>query len=596
MKKHQWAYERFGWTDLSDGQRRLFESIELDLMPLRRDLRRLTEAELSNDQISKVFKGAEDISRQKNLRTGFGKTVNFPRDAMARVNRVLADFGKKLQDSTPVKGMDEKFDKLKASLREKLEKNPKGKQALAMVDALGNAAKAHPAWQSAIIGLLTALSGLALGPAAIPIIAALLKGATELIKGEKLSTAIGKGLYAGALGYLSAQLASALMGYFEAVRIASITPVGPRELGITNISFGGQSSTTIGGMEWTKWFRISNVTVDPAMRGAISDTILQMGSGDLSAYDRLLALARKVASPEYASELTQKLAGATAEKINNDGFLASIRTIGKYVTAAAGGAGAAATDVKQKEPTAESRRLALPIMEGLWADLTLKFGAGNLMKAWTQAGRPTDSVEIAQMMADMGMEADDIEAAMLSAGLSEEDVKQTMSDLATAGGDDEEVPFVSGFKAYDDEAKKILKSKGRDEFVKYWENKLAELEKAAEGPKAGEPKAGEPSNMIGDLRSALKAGDLEAAKKAMAGGDSISADTKKRLLGLLVTATNVPEDDRKALADIINRATVTEMSLFEEISGVLNQNKLTWKDLGYQLVIRERRTNSVVIL
>jgi hypothetical protein len=589
MTTRQWTYEKFGWNDLTSDQRKLFETIEMDLMPLGRDIRKLMEAELSNDQINKVFKGAEDISREKGLRTGFGKTINFPRDAMARVNRVLADFGKKLQDSTPVKNIDAKFDALKATLRAKLEKNPKGKQALAMVDALGNAAKSHPVWQSAIIGLLTALSGLALGPAAIPVIAALLKGATELIKGEKLSTAVGKGLYAGALGYISAQVASALMGYFEAVRIASITPVGPKELGITTISFSGQAPTTIDGMEWTKWFRISNVTVDPTMRGAISDTILQMGSGDLSAYDRLLALARKVASPEYASELTQKLAGATTEKISNDGFLASIRTIGKYVTAAAGGAGAAATDVR-KEPTAESSRLSLPIMEGLWADLTLKFGAGNLMKAWTQAGRPTDSVEIAQMMADMGMEADDIEASMRAAGLSDDDVKQTMADLATAGGD-EDVPFVSGFKAYDAEAKKIFKSKGREEFVKYWEGKLAELEKSSE-----EPKSADQTKMIGDLRTALKAGDLEAAKNALAGGDTISADTKKRLLGLLVTATNVPEDDRKALADIINRATIAEMGLFEEMSSVLNQNKLTWKDLGYRLVVRERRTNSVVLL
>jgi hypothetical protein len=589
MTTRQWTYEKFGWNDLTSDQRNLFETIEMDLMPLGRDIRKLMEAELSNDQINKVFKGAEDISREKGLRTGFGKTINFPRDAMARVNRVLADFGKKLQDSTPVKNIDAKFDALKATLRAKLEKNPKGKQALAMVDALGNAAKSHPVWQSAIIGLLTALSGLALGPAAIPVIAALLKGATELIKGEKLSTAVGKGLYAGALGYISAQVASALMGYFEAVRIASITPVGPKELGITTISFSGQAPTTIDGMEWTKWFRISNVTVDPTMRGAISDTILQMGSGDLSAYDRLLALARKVASPEYASELTQKLAGATTEKISNDGFLASIRTIGKYVTAAAGGAGAAATDVR-KEPTAESSRLSIPIMEGLWADLTLKFGAGNLMKAWTQAGRPTDSVEIAQMMADMGMEADDIEASMRAAGLSDDDVKQTMADLATAGGD-EDVPFVSGFKAYDAEAKKIFKSKGREEFVKYWEGKLAELEKSSE-----EPKSADQTKMIGDLRTALKAGDLEAAKNALAGGDTISADTKKRLLGLLVTATNVPEDDRKALADIINRATIAEMGLFEEMSSVLNQNKLTWKDLGYRLVVRERRTNSVVLL
>ena len=58
MKKHQWAYERFGWTDLSDGQRRLFESIEMDLMPLRRDLRRLMEAEAQTEARRERLAGA----------------------------------------------------------------------------------------------------------------------------------------------------------------------------------------------------------------------------------------------------------------------------------------------------------------------------------------------------------------------------------------------------------------------------------------------------------------------------------------------------------------------------------------------------------
>lgn len=600
--KHQWTYERFGWTDLTPSQKKLFESIELDMMPMAREMRRITEAEMSADQISKTFKGSEEISRDKGYRTTFGKAANLPKDTLLSTNRILANFGKKLQDSGPVKAIDEKVAKIQEVLRQKLEKSPKGQQLLRMVDGLGTAARNNPRWQSAILGILTAISGLALGPAAIPPTIFLLKGVTEMLKGEKFSTAMGKGLYAAALGYIGAQVAGALAGYFENLRIQSLGTVGPRDLGYETISFRGSSVNTVDGMQWTRSFRIANVTVDPETRRLITDAIADVGAGRINAYDQLLSIARRVASPEYATELSQRLGRATAERISNDGFLSSIRQMKDLVVAAAGGAGAAAADAKKKTDTAESIRLPLPVMEGLWADLTLKFGAGKLMKAWTQAGKPTDSVEVARLMSDMGMEADDIRAAMVSAGLSDADVSDTMKKLSSGEFDDDvEVPFVSGFSAFDDEARRIFKSKGKDEFIKYWEGKLTDLEKSAEekpstdsGTTARSDKTDWPS-LRGEIGMALKNKQINRARELMKTLTDVTGPQKDIIL-TTINGSKLDQNSKMQLRRILSQASIAETEMFEDLAAMLREHKLTIKDLGYQMVIRERRTDSVIMI
>ena len=92
-RKHVWAYQKLGWTDLSRDEQAIFESIELDLLPYARQLRTLLEAEMSNDEINDLFKAAEDISRENNLRTGFGqatqKTGDFTKATAQKVNQII---------------------------------------------------------------------------------------------------------------------------------------------------------------------------------------------------------------------------------------------------------------------------------------------------------------------------------------------------------------------------------------------------------------------------------------------------------------------------------------------------------------------------
>ena len=602
-KTYNWTYLQYNWTDLSNNQKAMFETLELDLLPIRRELTRLLEAEMTASQINATFANAETISRDKGLRTGFGKVAVFPKETMQRINGVLSDFGKKLQNSQPVKNIDEKFSRIQEVLRSKLERNEHGQHILALVDSLGNFARAHPNWQGAIIGFLTAISGLALGPAAIPVIAALLKGATELVKGELLSTAVGKGLYAGALGYLGAQLASAFMGYFESIRISNIASIGPAELGFRTISLDANSVNTVDGMQWTRWFKIENVTVEPVMRGSISDAVMQIASGDLTAYDRLVELGRRAVHPDYLAELRRTVSAANMANISNDAFLTSIRTIGKYVVAAAGGAATMAADIKPTRSVPESKKLTLPIMEGLWADLTLQFGAGKLIKAWNQSGKPTDSVEIAKMLANMGMTVDDISASLMAAGLSADDTTQTIKDLQNDNDDDLDIPFISGFKRYDDEAKEILKNDGLKAFRKYWEVKLSEFEKDLEYASpptdtiSATPNTPDisPRELFSKVKDAINAKDVDGAISALSSVSKISTETKTKLLGLL-TWSSLGPDDRKEITAVIKNATITEGDMFDEITEVLKKNKLSWKSLGYKTIVRERRSDSVILL
>lgn len=599
MKNRKWEYLTFLWSDLTEDNKKIFEQIELDLLPVKRDVSKLLEADLSVDQINKIFLSAEEVSRDKNLRTKFGTAISFPKDTIIKINSVVTNFGQRLQNSTPVKNIDEKFARIQEVLRKRLDNSDNGRKVLSFVDTLGNFAKKHPNWQAAIIGLLTAVSGLALGPAAIPVIAAVLKGATELLKGELLSTATGKGLYAGALGYLGAQLASAVMGFFESVYIASLTPIGPAELGFESITFSARSVHVADGMEWTRWFKIDNAIVDQATKASIADTILQIGAGDLSAYDRLIEIARQIAAPEYLQELRNSVSAANISRISNDGFLASIKAIGNYVIAAAGGAATALGDIKKKKSVPES--LTLPVMEGLWADLTLTFGAGKLLKAWNQAGKPTDSVDIAKMLAEMGMTTSDIKDVLTKAGVASGDVENTMRDLALADDADIQIPFTVGIPKLDNEAKIIFKTHGKDEFIKFWETKLAELEKKISPDSTTTTSKIEPDNKVewekfrDQIEDAMTNKNIPEIKNLLSKVSKLSS-AQYQVLQSSLRWSGITEPDKGDIEQILKLSMVAEMTIFKSLSKMLKEHNLTWKDIGYRCVINETLTNRVVLI
>ena len=105
--------------------------------------------------------------------------------------------GKWLQNTAPVKNFDQKFEDLKAKASEKFPAVAK------QLTALGDLARENPGKTAAIIGVMTSIASFAGTPAAGAAVGYILKGSVELLKGEKLSTAIGKGLKTAAYGWLA---------------------------------------------------------------------------------------------------------------------------------------------------------------------------------------------------------------------------------------------------------------------------------------------------------------------------------------------------------------------------------------------------------
>jgi hypothetical protein len=168
-------------------QRAIVEGIYNDLKPL-------IEASLTADQVQQLFKGVEqNVSATGNNRTLIGQGKDIP----GKVNNIVNKVGRWLQDTTPVKAADQKFEQLKTTIGTKFPELDK------QLTGLGSWMKENPGKTAAVIGVLTAIASLAGGPVGGAIAGQVLKGSVELIKGEKLSTAVGKGLKAAAVGWLA---------------------------------------------------------------------------------------------------------------------------------------------------------------------------------------------------------------------------------------------------------------------------------------------------------------------------------------------------------------------------------------------------------
>lgn len=154
----------------------------------------ITEAELTADQINKLFGAVEQqATAAGGNRTAIGKT----KDVVDAANNIINQTGRWIQNTTPVQAFDQKFAQLKDTVSEKFPELDK------QLTSLGTWAKENPGKTAAVVGVLTVLGGIAGGPVGGAIAGQALRGSVELIKGEKLSTAIGKGAKTAAIGALT---------------------------------------------------------------------------------------------------------------------------------------------------------------------------------------------------------------------------------------------------------------------------------------------------------------------------------------------------------------------------------------------------------
>lgn len=406
---------------LTTYQRAIVEGIYNDSLPL-------IEATLTAQQIQDLFGEVEKTATAGGSnRTMVGKGIDVAKQADETINKI----GKWMQNTTPVKAFDQKFEDLKSKIGAKFPELDK------KLTAMGTWAKENPGKTAAIVGVLTTIAGLAGGPVGGAVAGQVLRGAVELLKGEKLSTAIGKGVKTAAYGAMAGWLLDGLGDWLEGLR-AEMVPY-TKVPGLVQIDVGLSKTLRIGGT--TVKDTIYKVVVPEDLSGTMMATINQARGGDVNAFKDILSFARNFSQEDYLLGKGVLDSAAKALAQQNDTFLQGMTAANEVIRAAAQGSIAGkmtAGDVKvdgkpvesDKAPAKESWERnyyvqTRPLTEGQvgymfkevqklnegpmdWikkkaGNITTKITADKLMSAWKKAGSPTDSNEVAEFLKGQGV-------------------------------------------------------------------------------------------------------------------------------------------------------------------------------------------------
>lgn len=293
----------------------------------------LLEVELRQDQINNLFPLVQKLSDEtgKN-RTAVGLTKDKIVDTTKAANEYLNKVGKLIQDTKPVENFDNKFEKLKTDIKTKLGADSK---ITTGIENLSKYAKMNPGKTAFAIGVMTALVGISTGGSAIAIgvAATLLKGSVEVLKGEKLSTAIGKGLKTGVISGLAAGAFNAVGDWLSGLQ-AEVVPFE----GLDQITFDVSGTDVMPGFEWKGSMSFENLTVLPSDADLAGQLVAEFAKGDASAFDALAELAKKSFTPEYTEQMAQFVSNAKEIALQNDATYQAIVQIQQGIASAAGGA------------------------------------------------------------------------------------------------------------------------------------------------------------------------------------------------------------------------------------------------------------------
>lgn len=403
---------------LTRDQRLVVEGIYKELSPL-------IEASLSTDQIKQIF---QNLEQQSVAAGGSRNIVGKGIDVAKKANEVIDNIGKWLQNTTPVKAFDQKFEDLKNKINTKF---PDSK-LLDKVSEMGMWAKENPGKTAAIIGVLTAIASLAGGPVGGAIAGQILKGSVELLKGEKLSTAIGKGAKAAALGWLTGKAVE-----FIGNALADPVMAQAREMGngivkanytATIDEIGGEFGSRFGNFSTGQLYGRAEDIKD--IKTVWSDGVESWKAGDYLRANNMFKAAEemtaKLSDPEYVNSVA-----ATVEKAKEMAQSAEEmkRFFGTMSTVAQGAAtGAVGAKDKKESYYLQARPLSEGqiylvfdkiLLEAGFADkiksgvgkiagaaswvgkqATEKVTSAKLTAAWKMAGSPTDSEELKKFLLD----------------------------------------------------------------------------------------------------------------------------------------------------------------------------------------------------
>jgi len=316
-------------------QRKVVEGIYNEFVPL-------IEASLTADQIKGIFKGVEQAA----VAGGDNRTLaGLGVDGVKKVNDTVNQIGKWLQNTTPVKNFDAKFEQLKNTINKKY---PDSK-FLDMVSEMGMWAQENPGKTAAIIGVLTAIASLAGGPVGGAIAGQILKGSVELLKGEKLSTAIGKGLKTAAFGYITGAVLDKFGDWLRSFTAKFV----PYNSGIVkgNFSYSSNASWTGGSNSFSSGHEGYFLAADKEKLSALVDTFNSTTDAEAKAdaWSQFTQLLDQTKSDAYFNTVVKTADEAQKLALANSNMYNAVSTITKSVAAAGQGAATAAASRDKKE-------------------------------------------------------------------------------------------------------------------------------------------------------------------------------------------------------------------------------------------------------
>lgn len=286
--------------------------------------RMLAERKMSEKEILDLFAAVEagaNATGQNRTALGKGKDAvagayNSAKDA---INGVLSSIAK----STPVAGVDAAYNDATGALRNAVGANSKVMDSIKKYRLL---AKEYPKTQLFVKTALIALAGMATGGAGLPAIAGLTAAIDAAIKGEKLSSIIGKGAGAALMGLGAQQLQAALTA--PAADTISLPDKYPDTVPGTDV--GPTTDYVVKrGDTLSDIAKANNVSVDDLMKANAGQTIVKP-NGESITWNDANALSDVNAMGDYTGPGTgvqQDYSVSTSPKIANPDVLATGQTI-----------------------------------------------------------------------------------------------------------------------------------------------------------------------------------------------------------------------------------------------------------------------------
>lgn len=466
------------WCELHESTQQYLTEWHTEVLPLLEEYCALYEAELTSDQIQAIFRNAEQYAvDSKQYMTKLGKAgtaVKVSAQQAKALNDKIKELAKKAQNSAPIENFDAKFEQLKADMASKL--GGDSSKIVAAANKLGQAAKDNPVKAAFVIGLFTVAGAVAAGPAGAAGVGFLMRAGRDVLAGEKLSTAVGRSIKTAAIAGLAG---------FTMDSIGDMISDSYRNLNPVPLS-SSQSYETINiGNGLPSIFQDASIYGTPEQLNQFNSlwqkAVESWQAGDYATAQSMFDQAR-----EYGNEISQ----ATRDQIELEGHPAeNIRALNQALTALSAAAQGAAAGVsaydKKGQPVVDDeqsqtankpvsdsvdyelmlikRNSGIPLTEAEqqvvnefgWGDvkkvagtvaskaaektkqvskkagreLGQKITARKLSKLWKEAGSPTDSAQVAQVLASAGLDSKGIEAVAKGAG-----VELPVSSASTSTG------------------------------------------------------------------------------------------------------------------------------------------------------------------